>query len=141
MTAEMSGPIPQVVRASAGIGRHQVAAVALATGAGITVSLTGGEWPHVGAVGLGVPRPSRREPERTSASSSVLTVTGHRDDALAKPLAELVASRLGQVAVLVVGLHVDDATPEDISRLTENARQALERLLARLEEAQGTGTT
>lgn len=124
---------PQIITASAGTGRHHVEGAAVATGSGLTISLTGGDRPHVGAVGLGVPRPSRRQPGRTSATSSVLTVTGHRDDELAKPLAELAASRLGQVVVVVVGLHVNDATAEDIARLSENAWQAAERLLQSIE--------
>ncbi len=126
---------PRYVRAAAGIGRHEVHAGATVTGAGLVVSLAGGERPHVGAVGLGVPRPGLRDPERTSASSSVLTLTGHRDDELAKPLAEAIAMQTGQVAVVAVGVHVEGATAEDIGLLQTNARLAVERLLERLAEA------
>ena len=126
------GPKVRIITASAGTGRHRVEGTAVATGSGVIVSLTGGERPHVGAVGLGVPRPSLRDPAQRSATSSVLTLTGHRDDALAKPLAELVASRLGQVAVVVVGVHIDDATEEDIARLSEYTRQTAERLVAEI---------
>jgi hypothetical protein len=93
------------------------------------MSLTGGERPHVGAVGLGIPRPSLRDCACTSATSSVLTVTGHKDDALAKPLAERVAARLNQVAVVVVGVHVDGATAGEIALLSENVGRAAEGLL------------
>jgi hypothetical protein len=141
MTAETTAQAPRIIRAAAGIGLHEATAIAVATGAGVTVSLTGGQRPHVGAVGLGIPRPGLRDPQATSASSSVLTVTGHRDDALAKPLAEIVASRLGQVSVVVVGLHIDNATSEDIAQMTENARQAVERLLDAFEEEQRAGAT
>ncbi len=122
----------RVFTTAIGAGRYRVEGVAVATGAGAIVTLTGGERPHVGAVGLGVPRPSLRNGKRTSASSSVFAITGHRDDALAKPLAELIASRLNQVAVVVVGVHVDQAGPDDIARLSEHTRQAAERLLDRL---------
>ncbi len=122
----------RLVSATAGSGRYRVEGRGVATGAGVVITLTGGERPHVGAVGLGIPRPSRRDPARTSATSSVLAVTGHRDDELAKPLAELAAARLGQEAVVVVGVHVDGATDEEIARLSENTRQAAELLLAEL---------
>lgn len=121
-----------IIRASAGAGRYRVEGVAVDTGAGVVVSLTGGERPHVGAVGLGVPRPALHDPGRTSATSSVLTVTGHRDDELAKPLAELMARRLGQIVVVVVGVHVEDACAEEIAQLSENVRQAAGQLLHRL---------
>lgn len=121
-----------IVTTSAGEGRWRVEGAALATGAGVTLHLYGGERPHVGAVAMAVPRPSLRDPARTSATASVLAVTGHKDDELAKPLAELAAARLGQVAVVVVGVHVDAATPDDIARLSANAREATTRLLAQL---------
>lgn len=117
------------VTAEAGAGRHRVEGHAVATGAGVVLTLTGGDRPHVGAVALGIPRPSQRDPARTSASSSVLTVTGHRDDELAKPLADLAASRLGQVAV---GVHVEGAAAGDIALLAENAREVAALLLDRL---------
>ncbi|MDI7276089.1 MAG: hypothetical protein QME94_08920 [Anaerolineae bacterium] len=120
---------PTVVTTTAGTGRLRVRGTLVATGAGLVISLTGGERPHVGAVGLGVPHPSRRHPGRTSASSSVLTLSGHRDDELAKPLAEEAARRVGEAAVVVVGLHVDEASAEEIAGLIENARQAFEHLL------------
>jgi len=66
----------------------------------------------------------------------VLTLTGHKDDVLAKPLAERVAACLGQVAVVTVGVHVDRASAEDIALLSEHTRQVAERLLARLLETE-----
>ncbi len=129
---EQEQEAPRYITAAAGIGRHEVHASATATGAGLVVTLAGGERPHVGAVGLGVPRPGLRDPERMSASSSVLTLTGHRDDELAKPLAAAIAAQTGQVAVVVVGVHVEGATAEDIGLLQANTRLAAERLLERL---------
>ncbi|HOR00878.1 MAG TPA: hypothetical protein PLJ35_18850 [Anaerolineae bacterium] len=121
--------------ASAGEGRYWVEGTAIATGAGVTIHLSGGDRPHVGAVALGVPRPSLRDPARSSATVSVLTLTGHRDDELARPLAQLAAARLRQPVVVVVGVHVDGATPEDIARLSEHTSAAAESLLKQL--AQG----
>ncbi len=130
--------MPETARTSiittvAGEGRWRVEGTAVATSAGLTLHLYGGERLHVGAVALAVPRPSLRDPTRTSATASVLAVTGHKDDELAKPLAELAAARLGQVAVVVVGVHVEGASPEDIARLSEHATQAVEALLQQLE--------
>lgn len=130
--AEMKVGSQRVLTASAGEGRWRVEGTAIATGAGVTLHLSGGDRPHVGAAAMGIPRPSLQDPARTSATVSVLAVTGHKDDELARPLAELAARRLGQVAVVVVGVHIDDATAEEIARLGENARQAAQRLLQQL---------
>lgn len=122
-----------LITTSAGRGRHCVECVAATTGAGLVVTITGGERPHVGAVGLGLPRPSLSDPQRLSATSSVLTVVGHRDDELAKPLAAQLAAGLNQVAVVVVGVHVANATAEDIELLSANVRLAAAALLERLQ--------
>mgnify|MGYP005851073091 CR=1 FL=1 len=119
-------PVIQVTR---GTGRYAVRGVAVRAGAGLVVTITGGDGPHIGAVGLGIPRPSHRDPARTSATSSVLSLTGHRDDELAKPLAEEAAARLGHPVVVVVGVHVADATEADIALLSDNVRQTLTALL------------
>jgi gallate decarboxylase subunit D len=129
-----------VVTAAAGAGRHRVEGTAVVTAAGVVLCLAGGERGHIGAVGLGVPRPSQRDPARRSATSSVLTLTGHRDDELAKPLAEWAAARLGQVAVVTVGVHVEGATPEEIALLSANTREAAESLLAGIESAERSST-
>jgi|GEM_PF-1932719 len=88
---------------------------------GISVSLFGG-IPHVGATALAIPRPSLKDPARTSATSSVLTVTGHKDDVLARRLAESLAAGLNRVVSVTAGVHagpegVYDLAPEDLKRI------------------------
>ena len=46
---------------------------ALAMGKDWNVVITGGEIPHLGAVALGIPRPSLRDPAVTNATMSVMT--------------------------------------------------------------------
>ncbi|MBC7106338.1 MAG: hypothetical protein H5T97_10385, partial [Firmicutes bacterium] len=120
------------VRAAAGEGRWRVEARALCTGDGIVVLLAGGERPHVGAVVLSLPRPSRAVPGRPSCTSTVLPLLGHKDDEVARPLAEGLAVACGQPVVVVAGVHVDRASEEDIARLVENCRAAGEALIHQL---------
>lgn len=119
----------RIVQASYGEGKHRVYCIGIITGKGLIVSVLGGERPHVGAVALGVPRPSLRDARAASATLSVLTLTGHKDDEIARPLAEKFAKRTRQVAVIVVGVHVKRAEQRDIDRLVANADQAAEALL------------
>ena len=88
---------------------------------GVSASLFGG-IPHVGSTALAIPRPSLKDPTRTSATSSVLNVTGHKDDALARRLAESLAAGLNRVAAVTAGVHagpegVYDLSPEDLKRI------------------------
>ena len=92
-----------------------------ATSQGVSVSLFGG-IPHVGATALAVPRPSLKDPARISATSSVLTVTGHKDDELARRLAESLAAGLNRVVTVTAGVHagpegVYDLSMEDLKRI------------------------
>ena len=81
---------------------------------GIVITLAGGELPHVGAVALAEPRPSRINRRKTSSSVSVLVRLGHKEDELARRLAGVVAASLNLPVVLSAGIHIDHATAEDI---------------------------
>lgn len=117
------------VEAQAGGGRHLVRAAATVTLDGIIVEILGGERPHVGVVALGMPRPSLKDPERVSCNVAVLPVLGHKDDEVARPAAERAARELNQSVVVVAGLHVERAGPDDITLLVKNADRALDILL------------
>ncbi|GFN22961.1 MAG: hypothetical protein IMW96_00975 [Thermoanaerobacteraceae bacterium] len=110
----------------AGCGRLTVCCRLFRAGEGVVAHLFGGERPHVGAVALAMPRPSLRDPRKTSATASVLTVVGHKDDELARPAALLLASRCGVPAVVVAGVHIEGAGHHEIGLLMEHARRAVE---------------
>jgi len=125
----MTGITYQVYEAAAGDGRHRVLLHAVCTADGAVVTMVGGEHGHVGAVALGLPRPSLKNPRTLSADVAVIPVPGHKDDEVARDAAGKIARHLGQPVVVSVGLHVDLATDEDLARLVDNARAAVSRLL------------
>lgn len=103
---------------------------AIAMGKDWNVVITGGEIPHLGAIALGIPRPSLQNPEHTSATVSVLTLTGHKEDEIARPAAHFLASRLNAPVIVSCGIHNDDIKPEDIRRVAEMVQEALNDLVA-----------
>lgn len=117
---------------SAGEGKHRVRLMATLTGEGLVLSLLGGEKPHVGAVVFSIPRPSLADPRRLSCNSIVAPLVGHKDDEIAKPLAEKMAKITGQPVALAAGLHVEGATDRDIALLKQNSWHACEMLLKEL---------
>ena len=123
-----------VVEAHAGHGRFKVEGVAIATKNGVTVTLLGGERPHIGALALAIRRPSLKDKTKDSVTSSVITLVGHKDDVLARPTAEIVAKKLKMTAVVVAGIHVEDAGEEDIDRLISNSNTVVNKLLERVEK-------
>lgn len=115
-----------------GKGKHQVQLLATLTGEGMILSLLGGEKPHVGAVVLSIPRPSLAQPNRLSCNSIVVPMLGHKDDEIAKPLAEELAKISAQPVAIVAGLHIKHATAQDIALLVQNSWQACEMLIKEL---------
>ena len=55
----------------------------------------------------------------TSVTSSVLNLTGHKDEAVCRLLAEEYCRRSGHTVVCTGGFHVDAITPEQIRELME----------------------
>lgn len=135
-----AGPGPETHALAAGEGRTRVQVTGVRCGPDLVLVITGGTHPHVGAVSLASPRPSLRDPARRSATASVLTVLGHKEDELAR-WAALEAARVtgGQVAV-AAGIHVDAATPEEIEALVATARDLVRQWLERWgTEGEGPG--
>lgn len=88
--------------------------------------LTGGKKPHVGCTVLAVPRPSLTGSGEISATSSVLNLTGHKDEAICRYLAEEAAKRKNAVAVCTGGFHVDDITKEQIEEVLKAVKDMVE---------------
>lgn len=115
--------------ASEGERRLRVDGLAVSCGPDVSVCFGGGEAPHIGAVALGIPRPSLMDPDAPSASASVLCVTGHKEDELARAAALELATALQCRVSVSIGLHVDDASTADIRELTANYRATLGRII------------
>lgn len=79
------------------------------------VVVGGGERPHVGCVALAQARPSTSDPSRTSATTSLLAIPPHKEGEIASRLAASLARTTGAVAVVSVGIHDDDLSPEGVA--------------------------
>lgn len=112
-----------------GTGKHQVTVIGTITDDGLVVQVLGGEKPHVGAVVMSIPRPSLADNNKLSCNSYVLPRINHKEDELAKPLAEKLAKHYNAAVVLVAGLHISDANLGDIKKLIDNSNLAVEKLM------------
>ena len=112
-----------------------VEAEAVRIGDDVLVWICGGEKPHIGAVAAAQPRPSLADPKRTSATASVLAYVGHKEDDLAKHVAETLAAALGTRVVVTAGIHWDNLSPDGVR--TIGAR--CEEIVARLKQALTAG--
>ena len=92
----------------------------------------GGERPHIGAVAAAQPRPSLRDPTRTSATASVLTFLGHKEDGVVKMASERLAAALGTHVVVTAGIHWDGLSTENIATIKARCTEVVDRLLEEL---------
>ncbi len=108
-------------------------------GPDILVSIWGGTRPHIGAVGMAIPRPSLNNPKKWSATSSTFTFLGHKEDTLVKQISERLATRLRRNVVVTAGIHWDSITPKEIKTIETLTGKLSNRILRKLLPA-GKGT-
>jgi len=85
------------------------------------VSIMGGHAHHIGSVALSQNYPSLSNPEKVSASSSVITLCGHKEDQIARHIAETLSKHINGVVSVACGIHFNDANTQtiiDIRRIT-----------------------
>ena len=119
---------------AAGEGAHRVEVLCVLIGSDVCLCIGGGGTPHIGAAALAVPRESLRHAGEGSATASVLCVTGHKEDELAREAALCFAARFGGQVLVSAGLHIDQADARDIQLLLENCRKALDLAMEKMED-------
>ena len=115
-----------------GKDKYKVKLVAIKSGEDLTVIISGGEKPHIGAIAVSIPRPSLKDLNKMSASTSVFTLIGHKEDDLSKQIAENITKITKKVTVVILGLHIEKATSQDIGHLIQNTRKVVDKLSVEL---------
>lgn len=122
----------RIHKTSVGQGKHKIDLTAVCIGNDVVLVISGGEEPHIGAVAISIPRPSSKNHSALSSTSSVFTLLGHKDDAVARPASEIVSQSLNKVAVVTAGIHVKDANKIDIQKLVANSRKGVKEIIKAL---------
>ncbi|MBB6216094.1 hypothetical protein HNQ80_002193 [Anaerosolibacter carboniphilus] len=84
---------------------------------GIHIYVGGGEKAHIGTTVISQPRPSLKGDGRTSCTTSVFNILGHKDDEIAIPIAEEICKYFNETTVVTAGIHIGQATAQDIEQL------------------------
>lgn len=100
-----------------GSGKHIIYLTYLFIGDDILVIITGGDE-HIGGVSL-------------LENSSFVTIgkKNHKDTIITKMIAPIIFDAVKKDVLVVCGIHLDDATKEDIDILTCNTKKCVEELL------------
>ncbi len=105
-----------------------VTVVAVNMGLDLSISVSGGDRPHIGAVALAISRPSLSDSDRTSATTSVLAITGHKEDELAKMIAHGLASSLSCNVSVSCGIHMNKINPDILTILQKQVELEIMRI-------------
>ena len=109
-------------------GEYTIHSLSVLVGEDLLTCLWGGTQPHVGAVGVALPRPSMADTQATSSTSSVFTLLGHKEDAVVKIVSERLSARLNRNVVVTAGIHWDDLDEEGVASILDNCRWLAERI-------------
>jgi hypothetical protein len=85
--------------------------------------LSGGRE-HIGAVAMGI-----YDKESCRASSSVISVPGHREDEIALRGARKVSAVTQSTTVFMVGIHVDTITVDEIQTIVKASEKMIDELI------------
>ena len=88
-------------------------------GEDILILISGGDKPHIGSAVLAIPRKSLRDETKISCTSSVLNVTGHKDEKICRYVAETFCKKYNAVTVCAGGFHCDNLTAEQIQEVVD----------------------
>lgn len=124
----------RVVIEDSGTGQR-LEAVVQPVGEDLVIAVGGGERPHVGCVVLAQPVPSKSRSDGWSASSSVLTIPPHKEEPIARAIANRLAATLGRVCVVTAGVHDDAIDADGIAVYLRLGEELALKLAAELERS------
>jgi len=122
-------------------GRLRIEISVQEIGEDLLVAMWGGTRPHIGAVGVAVPRPSLRDPAKWSATSSNFTFLGHKEDAIVREVSETLAAALRKNVVVTAGMHWDDLGPDDIDTVARLSRRGTQSIIEQLQDGKNKGAS
>lgn len=103
---------------TSGEGKYKVWLQQKKIGDDLIYFLGGGEKSHIGCVVVCEP----------NKKTKITKFQGHYDHIVLKPIAEAACKKYKTKVVAIGGIHIDNATKEDINILVENSRALIKKL-------------
>lgn len=101
---------------TAGEGKYKVWLKRETLNGDLIFILGGGERSHIGGVVVKSP----------DEESTVIRLGGHYDHIVLEPIAKTASKKYNKTVVAIGGIHVDDASREEIDLLVSNCRELLD---------------
>ena len=98
---------------TSGEGKYKVFLDKKDIGEDILYILGGGEKTHIGGLVIC----------ESGKESQVIRLEGHYDDIVLKPIAETACNKYKKKVIAIGGVHIDNATKEEINKIVENCKE------------------
>ena len=95
-------------------------------GAGLAVFVRGGDKPHLGGVALASPGIEMHGRTLSKCDLWTITVPGHKDAEFAQRIAKKICIASGEPVSVSLGIHVENATPEEIELICTNVDEGVD---------------
>jgi|GEM_PF-502587 len=104
---------------SVGEGRYAVALECHNIGKDRLVVITGGEEEHIGSVTL----------IEEQNHLQTMIKKGHKDHIVSEKMANIIYDKIGKDLLVICGIHIEDASKEEIDSLVRNAKECVAQFL------------
>ncbi len=101
---------------TSGEGKYKVFLDEISLGDDLIYILGGGEKPHVGSIAIS-------EPDK---KIQVIKFGNHYDHIVVEPIAQAACKKYGKKIVVIGGIHIDNATKDEIELILKNCRELIE---------------
>ena len=105
----------------AGEGRYTVTLKSHKIGKDMLVIITGGEEEHIGSATL----------IEEKGHLQTMIKKGHTDHIVSERMANIIYDKIGKDLLVVCGIHINDASKEEIDILVDNARECVDRFISK----------
>jgi hypothetical protein len=112
-------------------GRIEVRLTGQRLGNDLQLAIVGGDRPHIGAVALSFRHPALKNPQIEDVTTSVIAVTGHKEDLLARTVAQRIAAGTGRTTSVSCGIHLDGISKAEIQSVQELVEALVDEFIAR----------
>ncbi len=104
------------MKAQKNLGSHTIHLDAQEIGRDLLVKIYGGDEHHVGGVSIAYLTKSHYR-DADTVSVSTLTFPGHKDYIVSNSTADRICKALRRSVIVTVGIHIDNATKEQIEQI------------------------
>jgi len=106
---------------SVGEGRYIVKLESYNVGKDMLIVITGGEEDHIGSATL----------IETKGHLQTMIKKGHQDHVVSERMANIIYDTIGKDLLVVCGIHIDDASKDEIDILINNAQVCVDRFITK----------